>query len=124
MKKALLVSIVLIIVLSIEAFADETGVVITERDRKTESVSRPRMPSIIPISCYFDADLGYVGMIFSYDFGEVVIQLENTYTEASITVTTETVYGSILIPFSAEPGLYQITIFTTLETDYVGRFEL
>lgn len=84
----------------------------------------PRSLDQVPISCYVDEAVGFISFSFSYDFGEVDINIENLDTAAVISVVADTADGGIVIPFSPAPGFYHISIVTASGTEYIGDFEI
>ena len=123
MKKALFTSIFLLFAICGQSWADDVSITRKEENKELEQ-SNPRSPSSTPISCYVDEAVGFISFSFSYDFGEVDINIENLDTAAVISVVADTADGGIVIPFSPAPGFYHISIVTASGTEYIGDFEI
>lgn len=127
MKKVLIATLSLLLLLPVSSIyaQDVNQVIIRQNEQSTGSETLgPRTPTIVPISCYVDSNLGIVSFAFTYDFGEVSIDIENQDTGALVSTVVETADGGVMIPFSAAPGLYFISILTESGTEYVGEFEI
>ena len=117
---------ILLLLPTVSIFAqDNQQIIIQQNDLLSGSeTSGPRMPVIVPISCYVNEAVGFISFSFSYDFGEVDINIENLDTAAIISVVADTADGGIVIPFSPAPGFYHISIVTASGTEYIGDFEI
>lgn len=103
--------------------ADDVRLILKE-EMPNNNNQGPRSLDQVPVSCYVDEALGYIGFTFSYDFGEVNITIENLDTNALISVVADTADGGIVIPFSPAPGFHHISIVTASGTEYIGDFEI
>lgn len=102
--------------------ADDVRLILKEEQLSNDQ--RPRSLDQVPISCYVDETVGYIGFTFSYDFGEVDINIEKIDSSSLISVVADTADGGIVIPFSPAPGFYHISIVTASGTEYIGDFEI
>ena len=88
-----------------------------------QPVQRPRVPAQIPFSAIADTDLCVVLVSSAYVAGEVTVVIENLTTGGRVLYTFDSSDTAVL-PFSADAGLWRITLTPESGADYVGEFEI
>ena len=80
-------------------------------------------PAVSPFSCYVIN--GGLYLSSAVDVGNVYVEIENLTTGEITTTTVSNVQNGVVIPFNADPGLYDLTLTITSSGDqYGGSFNL
>lgn len=83
----------------------------------------PHAPAVSPFSCYVVSGALYLSS--TADVGSVYVEIENLTTGEITTATVSNVQNGVIIPFNADPGLYDLTLTITSSGDqYGGSFNL
>lgn len=130
MRKSKLFVAIAALILSTNLFAShalssdrEKVNVKTEKD-KGGTNHKFKTPVRIPFEVWVDSFTSIMEVYFLADIGELEISLVNIYTGESVDTVVDSSDGSVLIPFSATPGLYSISFFLSNGKEYNGEFEL
>lgn len=77
----------------------------------------------VPITCYVDADAGYLVVSFSGSIGNVSIDIDNTTTgESSSSVVPG--FGTSILYFSGTSGSWIVTFTLSTGEVYYGEFNI
>lgn len=84
----------------------------------------PKAPAVVPISASYESILTSVILAFSYDLGEIEVEVLNTISGFFNSGFIDTQFLSAVIPISGGPGHYIITFTLLSGQQYCGEFDI
>ncbi|MBQ5979090.1 MAG: DUF3244 domain-containing protein [Bacteroidales bacterium] len=84
----------------------------------------PRSPAIVPISASYDSVLASVSLSFSYNLGEIEVEVLNSTTGGYSSLSVDTQFLYAVIPITLGSGHYIITFTLPSGRQYGGEFDV
>ena len=103
---------------------DDSTIVISPIPGNNPDPPIPRTPVIVPISASYESLLTSVILYFSYDLGEIEVEVLNTYTGGYDSGIVDTQYLSAIIPITLGIGYYIITFTLPSGQKFQGEFNI